>query len=129
MKVSWGRCIVAALAAEIGAYIVWGVVLIAVGVLFMNPTQTRWFAYLFGQSVGIFSGFVLCIFAARWAADKFEDAIKSGLVVGALCTAINALIALVTVGTFPPILLAGSLGRFFGGAVGGWLVSRRRSDR
>jgi uncharacterized membrane protein AbrB (regulator of aidB expression) len=101
-------------------------VLLVAGLLFMNPSRTQWFAYLFGQSVGIFSGFVLCIFGARWATAASRDAVTSGVVVGVLCAALNILIVAVKVGTFPPILFAGSLGRILGGAVGGWLVHKRR---
>jgi len=126
MKLRLGRSIIAAVAAELGTYVVWAVVLLAAGLMFMNPNRTQWFAYFFGQSVGIFSGFVLCIFAARWAAAASQDAMKSGIVVGVLCAVLNVIIVLVKVGWFPPILLAGSLGRALGGAVGGWFVHRRR---
>lgn len=126
MKLSLGRSIIAAAAAELGTYVVWVVVLLAAGLIFMNPDRTRWFAYLFGQSVGILAGFVLCIFAARWAAAASQDAMQRGILVGMLCAALNVLIVVVKVGGFPPILLAGSLGRVLGGAVGGWFVYRRR---
>src|SRR5437868_7034904 len=126
MKLNLGRSISAAVAAELGTYVVWVVVLLAAGLIFMNPSRTQWFAYFFGQSVGIFSGFVLCIFAAKWAAAASREAIASGVVVGVLCAALNALIVEVKVEAFPLILLAGSLGRVLGGAVGGWLVHKRR---
>jgi hypothetical protein len=126
MKLSLGRSVIAAVAAELGTYVVWVVVLLAAGLLFMNPSRTQWFAYFFGQSVGIFSGFVLSIFGARWAAAASRDAFASGMVVGVLCAAFNALIVAVQVGAFPPILLAGTLSRVLGGAVGGWFVYRRR---
>ena len=126
MKLSLGRSVIAAIAAELGTYVVWVVVLLAAGLLFMNPSRTHWFAYFFGQAVGILSGFVLCIFGARWAAAVSRGALASGVVVGVLCAALNALIVAVKVGTFPSILLAGSLGRILGGAVGGWLVHKRR---
>lgn len=126
MKVNLGRSIIAAAAAELGTYIVWTVVLIAVGLILMNPSKTRWFAYLFGQSVGILSGFLLCILAGRWAARASDDAIKSGLIVGVVCAALNAVIVVSQTTAFPPVLLVGSLGRMLGGGVGGWLVQRRR---
>jgi len=126
MKLSLGRSAIAAVAAELGTYVVWGVLLLVAGLILTSPSRTRWFAYLFGQSAGIFCGFVLCIFAARWAAAASEDAVKTGIVVGALCAMLNGSIALVLVGEFPPILLAGSLSRVLGGAVGGWLLHRRR---
>lgn len=127
MKLSLSRSIIAAAAAELGTYVVWVVVLLTAGLAFMNPSRTQWFAYLFGQSVGIFSGFVLCIFGARWAAAASRDALAAGVVVGVLCAALNAVIVAVKVGVFPSILLAGSLGRILGGAVGGWFVHRRRT--
>lgn len=126
MKIRWGRSILAAALAELGTYIAWAVVLIVAGLIFMNPSRTQWFAYFFGQAVGIFSGFILCIFAGRWVARVSDDATKSGFVVGALCAALNVLVVLTQVGMFPPILAAGSLGRLLGGGVGGWLVHRRK---
>jgi hypothetical protein len=126
MKLNLGRSIIAAVAAELGTYVVWVAVLLAAGLIFMNPSRTQWFAYSFGQSVGIFSGFVLCIFCARWAAAVSRDAVVSGVIVGVLCAALNALVVAVKVGTFPPILLVGSLGRVLGGVVGGWLAHKRR---
>jgi hypothetical protein len=82
---------------------------------------------IFGQSVGIFSGFLLCIFAGRWAVRSSDDPIKNGLMVGVICAALNALIVATKATAFPPILLVGSLGRVLGGSVGGWLVHRRRT--
>jgi hypothetical protein len=127
MKPGLVRSIVAAVAAELGTYVVWVVVLLVAGLMLSNPDQTKWFAYLFGQSVGILSGFALCIIAARWAVATSQNAIKSGVFVGVLCAVVNSLIVAVNVGAFPPILLAGSLGRVLGGAVGGWLVHKRRA--
>jgi hypothetical protein len=127
MKLNLGRVIVAAAAAEIGTYVAWILVLLAVGLIFMNPSRTQWFAYFFGQSVGIFAAFVLCIFGARWAAASSTDALRAGSAVGLLCAALNAVIVAAKVGSFPAILLVGSLGRVLGGAVGGWLVHKRRA--
>lgn len=126
MKINLGRSAIAAAAAEIGTYVVWIVVLLVTGLVFMNPSRTRWFAYFFGQSVGIFSGFLLCVLAGRWAARASDDAIKTGLFVGVACAALNALIVVATTAGFPSILLVGSLGRVLGGGIGGWLVQRRR---
>jgi hypothetical protein len=128
MKLSIGRIIIAAVAAELGTYVVWVVALLVAGLLFMNPSRTQWFAYLFGQSVGIFSGFLLCILGARWTAAASGNALAAGGVVGVLCASLNAVLVAVKVGAFPPILLAGSLGRVLGGVVGGWLVHNRRGS-
>jgi hypothetical protein len=126
MKVNLGRSIIAAAAAELGTYVVWIVVLIVVGLILMNPSRTQWFAYLFGQSVGIFSGFLLCVLAGRWAARASDDSINCDLIVGVVCAALNALIVVSKTTEFPSVLLVGSLGRVLGGGIGGWLVQRRR---
>lgn len=125
MNIGLGRSIIVAATAELGTYAVWILVLIAAGLIIGNPTQTRWFAYLFGQSVGIFAGFLLCVFAGRWVARASDHPIKSGLIVGAICAALNALIVIAKTTQFPPILLVGSFGRVLGGCLGGWLVRNR----
>lgn len=124
MSVRVGRTVVAAVGAELGTYVVWVVVLIVGGLIIMNPSRTKWFAYFFGQSVGILSGFLLCVFAARWAARASDDPVKSGVIVGVMCAALNAVIVGATTAKFPPILLIGSLGRVLGGSVGGWFAQR-----
>jgi predicted permease len=127
MRIDVWRSIIAAAATELAIYFAWIALVLLAGLFRADPTRAQWFAHLFAPSMGILLGFILCIFAGAWVARVSEDAIKNGLVVGAMCAALNALIIAAMSREFPPVLLIGSLGRVLGGSIGGWLVQRRRT--
>ena len=122
MRLSVGRIVMAAVAAE-----VLGMFALVVLVVLSGPddqSQTQQFAERLGAWVGPLSGFLLCLLGGYWVARNFGNPIRNGLCMGVAAALLDLAVALAIGATFAPLLFLSNAGRVIGGTVGGYIASR-----
>ena len=122
MRLSVGRIVMAAVAAE-----VLGVFALVVLVVLSGPddqSQTQQFAERLGAWVGPLSGFLLCLLGGYWVARNSGNPIRNGLCMGVAAALLDLAVALAIGATFAPLLFLSNAGRVIGGTVGGYIASR-----
>ncbi|MES2625649.1 MAG: hypothetical protein V4628_10245 [Pseudomonadota bacterium] len=123
MKLRFGRIAIAAISAEI-----LGVVALIILVMIFAPAeqdQVQAFAERLGAWVGPISGFLLCVLGGYWVANKSGSPIPNGVAMGVAAAMLDIAVALAIGATFAPLLFLSNAGRVIGGALGGYLASRR----
>lgn len=122
MRLSVGRIVMAAVAAE-----VLGMFALVVLVVLSGPddqSQTQQFAERLGAWVGPLSGFLLCLLGGYWVARNSGNPIRNGLCMGVAAALLDLAVALAIGATFAPLLFLSNAGRVIGGTVGGYIASR-----
>ena len=126
MRIRWGRVVVAAISAEVGAI----VALVALVALFgpKEAAAAQAYAERLGAWVGPIGGAVMCFIGGLWVARSAgHRGVMHGVLVGFVASLIDSALLIGMGAAFQFLFVASNLGKIVAGGLGGWVARGRAS--